>query len=138
MSSNKNPTCPYCGGESAKTTGYFVYPHVKRLNNRTFYFCDDGHAPAWVGSHRRTGKPLGTLANGYLRKERSRTHEMFDPLWQASGRHTRDSMYQWLAEQMGIPAHRCHVGMFDLEQCEQAQKIIARHVGATLRSALGG
>lgn len=138
MTKQKNPTCPYCGSESAKTTGHFVYPHVKRLNNRTFYYCDHGHEPAWVGSHKRTGRPLGTLANAELRALRSATHTLFDPLWQGKPRGTRDKLYTWLSMAMGIPPHKTHIGMFTLEQCHEAQRHIKVAIGEKIKLAMEG
>ena len=137
MTTSKLPICPYCGGDSAKTTGQFVYPHVKRLNARTFYFCDDGHPPAWVGSHKRTGRPLGTLANAELRAERTNTHQLFDPLWQAEGRAAREGLYLWLGDAMGLRPNKCHIGMFDLDQCREAQQVIMAELGRKIAAAEG-
>lgn len=77
-----------------------------------------------------------TPADQKTRDARHALHRIFDPLWHdAAGRFKdgqrknkrwvrHDRAYQWLADAMGIPKAKCHFGMFTLEQCAQARKII--------------
>lgn len=129
------PACPYCGERAQLVTGSHVYPHRPDLYQLKFWACDP--CSAHVGCH-KTGAwthdaqgerifsdgtlPLGRLANAELRKAKQRVHEAFDPLWQDASQRTaaRLAAYAWLAQEMGLTAAQCHIGCFDVEQCEQA------------------
>ena len=114
-----NPICTYCETPSDLVTGQKIYPHRKDLYSRSFYYCDNGHDPAYVGCHSGTIKPLGRLANAELRKLKSAVHSRFDRLW-VEGTVTRSEAYKWLGEALGIQPKDCHIGMFDVERCNQA------------------
>lgn len=111
------PSCPYCEQPSRKATGLDIYPHRPDLSGLSFYLCSD--CDAYVGSHRKTGQPLGRLANAELRGWRKKAHVAFDPLWKDDGRFTRKEAYARLATHMGITTDQCHIAMFDVEQCQQ-------------------
>lgn len=64
---------------------------------------------AWNGS-------TSTPADAETRQLRHRCHELFDPLWR-EGRMTRRAAYAHLRGLMKLPKERCHIGMFDKEQC---------------------
>lgn len=49
-------------------------------------------------------------------------HEAFDPLWR-SGQRKRADTYKWLAEQLGLPLARCHIGLFDEAQCRRVLEL---------------
>ncbi|TLG71393.1 zinc-finger-containing protein [Culicoidibacter larvae] len=105
--------CPYCGSEA------------KLLSSKEFYGTDYGtnvyscpDCDAYVGTHGRGGRPLGTLANQQLRILRRKCHKEFDKLWQKRGGWTRGGAYQWLADTMGLTAEEAHIGMFSVEQCQ--------------------
>lgn len=126
-------TCQYCG----QPAGY--YP-----SSAPFYQGRD-YGPLWacvaddaqVGCH-PDGSPLGTLANKQLRRVRIAVKEVFNPLWEdidaaypgipVRRGHVRQVMrtraYQWLAEQMKLPASECHIAMFDEVRCRWAMQII--------------
>lgn len=115
------PLCPYCHKQSVKITGNELYGNRKDTNKKLFWVCWD--CQAWVGCHKGTETPLGTLANGELREMRSQVHWDFDQIWQLKHM-TRTQAYEWLAEQMGISQEDCHVAMFDIVKCQQAQQIL--------------
>lgn len=115
-----NPICPYCGDKSKLVTGEVVYPHRADLYSKVFYVCMP--CDARVGCHPNTTKPLGRLANAELRTAKSAAHAAFDPLWRC-GNFTRQQAYGWLALEMQIKQHECHIGMFDLDQCAQVIRI---------------
>jgi len=112
--------CPYCGAEAKKVTGKEVYPHRPDLYSKTFYMC----APcnAYVGCHPGTCKALGRLANAELRAAKSAAHRMFDPIWR-DGDMSRSEAYRWLAGQLGIDKKDCHIGMFDVDMCEEVERV---------------
>lgn len=111
------PLCSYCGKFSRKVTGETVYPHRPDLSAKTFYQCVP--CDAYVGTHPGTDIPLGRLANAELRRWKSLTHLVFDPLWQ-SERYTRKEAYTRLGILMGLVPDECHIGMFNIEQCRRA------------------
>ena len=75
----------------------------------------------------RTDKPLGRLADAALRKWKMAAHASFDPLWKTGPfRGRRKAAYGWLAEQMGLPIEKTHIGMFDIPQCQEVIKIIEK------------
>lgn len=110
--------CDYCNNEAQLVNGDVIYPHRPDLHGSKFYYCVDDQA--WVGCHRGTTKPLGRLANAELRQAKQDAHAAFDVLWRATipaGTYSRDSAYQWLADQLGIPRADCHIGLFDIDRC---------------------
>lgn len=71
---------------------------------------------AFVGCHRGTEDPKGTMANAELRLWRRRAHAAFDPLW-VDGKMERNDAYCYLADLLGIDPDHCHIGMMNIEEC---------------------
>lgn len=107
--------CPYCDKDAKLVFGNKIYPHRYDLYDKKFYMCSP--CRAWVGCHPSSDKPLGRLANAELRKAKQTAHAMFDPIWK-QGAMTRTAAYSWLANEIGVAPQNCHIGMFDLHQCE--------------------
>ena len=124
----KKPTCPYC-----KVPARFFASSAKFYNGRDYgpvYACEP--CGAWVGCHKGTHNALGRLANKELRAAKQLAHGAFDRLWQAKIRkeglskgRARKAGYTWLAIQMGIEVHRCHIGWMDLEECRRVVELCA-------------
>lgn len=111
--------CDYCHGEAQLVGGDTIYPHRPDLRTKAFYLCR--LCDAYVGCHPGTIRPLGRLANAELRHAKIEAHKAFDPLILA---HTsRSAAYRWLAKQLGINKHDCHIGMFDVETCRRVMEI---------------
>lgn len=116
--------CGYCGKETEAIDSKEIYGKHYGLA-RICRPCN-----AYVGCHDGTDKPLGRVANKELRRWKQEAHRWLDPLWKAKmARGTkkgkaRGAAYRWLADCMGIEAKDCHIGMFTLEQCKLAVKII--------------
>jgi len=116
--------CPYCGAPAVLVDSKEVYGR----SYGNIWLCRP--CRAWVGVHKVEGnenKPLGRLADESLRDWKKRVHAAFDPLWKAKMRRdgcskgvARKAAYTWLAEQLGISVHRCHIGEFDDEMCQRA------------------
>ena len=101
--------CDYCGHKAALVDDSEIYG---RSFGHTAYLCRN--CGAYVGCHGRTDKPLGRLADAALRKWKMAAHASFDPLWKTGPfRGRRKAAYGWLAEQMGLPIEKTHIGMFD-------------------------
>lgn len=110
--------CPYCG-------------HPPMLADSPFgkrWECTP--CEAYVGTHKGTEIPLGSLADPKLRERRTDVHQYFDQLWRRKMRRdgvwkseARAAAYEWLAGEMGLEMIECHIGMMDLEECALAIKL---------------
>lgn len=133
------PVCAECN--SAKHVG-IAYGNLIYPNRRDLWSYDDGSERFWwrcsacgayVGVHRYTLKALGTPAGPETRAARARAHAAFDPLWRKRMRlsglkqnKARSKGYVWLAEQLGIDAKDCHIGMLTAEQADAVVRICTR------------
>lgn len=101
--------CPECGADLVfKATGKFG----------PFYGCVNW--PKCNGAHSAhdDGTPMGVPADQATRTKRREAHNSFDSLrielcW--SRRHS----YAWLAARMNLSSVKCHIGRFNINQCEQ-------------------
>lgn len=110
--------CPYCWGWSVCADSAEIY------NGRSYgwiWLCRP--CRAYVGCHKGTKEALGRLADAHLREKKKAFHAELDPLWK-SGRFGRSWLYEWLAKEMGMSKDRCHGGMFNTEQCDNAIEIL--------------
>ena len=82
------------------------------------YYCKPCNA--YVGTHKNTTKPLGTMANHELRYWRRKAHAVFDPLWK-SGKMSRQRAYEMLNNHFG---KEVHIGESDIEMCQEIIKSI--------------
>jgi len=116
--------CPYCHQPAKLVTGEVIYPHRPDLFDRKFWQCKPCNA--YVGTHKSSPvhMPLGRLANAELRLWKQKAHLVFDKFWKnpMTGL-TRNEAYMMLADKMGIPREQCHIGMFDVEQCKETERI---------------
>ena len=117
----KEVFCPYCGKRAEFVDSAEVY---HGWSYGMIYLCRP--CDAYVGCH-GNGKgdsPKGRLANAELRRWKIAAHNAFDPLWKFGPfRGLRNSAYAWLAEQMGLPKEKTHIGMFDVAECQQVIQI---------------
>lgn len=121
--------CPYCGKKAKLVNGDKIYPYIKKLGVKKFWMCSD--CEAYVGCHRKSvftnfknNVPLGRLANKKLRWYKVRVHELFDKCWKGKGRKARTRAYKRFAKIMDMPTEECHIGMFDVETCKKAIKLL--------------
>ena len=116
---NKNSIkCNYCGGRAELTSSAEVYGGKYY---GMIYLC----RPCWayVGCHPGTKNPLGRVANAELRNWKMKAHAVFDPIWK-SGKMTRRETYEYLAEKLNISVDKCHIGMFDVDNCKKVIEIM--------------
>jgi hypothetical protein len=117
--------CPYCGAPTELIDSGEIY-HGTSYGQA--WICRP--CQAWVGCHRGTSDPLGTLANAPLRAARHRAHAALDRLWKRGrrgDRQRRSDTYRWLAAQLGIAQDDCHIGHFDEDTCQQVVEICEEH-----------
>lgn len=118
-------TCPYCLNKSEHIDTSVLYGESYGM----MYWCLE--CDAYVGTHdHNPKKALGRLANRELREAKKKAHFYFDQLWNRaieeqgrSKKEARTSAYKWLSNQLNIPLKYTHIGMFDLELCEQTINI---------------
>lgn len=111
--------CDYCGRETEYVDSKVIYGK----SYGKIYLCRN--CMAYVGVHKGTDKPLGRLANAELRNWKKAAHAVFDPLWKYGRfRGHRNAAYAWLAQKMGLPVEKTHIGMFDVGQCRKAIEIM--------------
>lgn len=124
--------CPYCGDESQLVDDEEIY--AKSYGGKC-YVC--WPCVAWVGCHTGTKKALGRLANKELRQAKIEAHAHFDLLWKKKQRvartkygknNARSLAYKWLSEKMGTPPLITHIGMFNVEQCQQVVKLCKPYI----------
>lgn len=111
--------CPYCGAEVVLRDASYIYSSNKSKEYGKFWVCSNyPKCNSYVGCHKDTDTPLGRLANPRLRCLKMEAHKQFDPLWK-SELMTRRQAYKWLSEQLNIPVEKCHIGMFDVKECQK-------------------
>lgn len=63
--------CPYCGAKASLRPASAVYGTATKVPDSYLYVCDRyPRCDSYVGAHKRTKEPMGTLANGDLRNKR--------------------------------------------------------------------
>ena len=106
--------CSYCNKPSELVTGKTIYPHRPDLYSKYFYYCKDCNA--YIGCHKGTKEPMGTLAKADLRLARVKTHEALDKIWKETLL-SRYKTYKALANYTELHIDATHIGLFDEYQC---------------------
>lgn len=107
--------CPYCHKPAEWVPNEVVYG--KRYGKSWMvWLCRCLPNYVYVGCHKNTRRPLGTMANSELRGWRRKAHKAFDPIWQ-DREMKRPDAYAWLAGRMKVA--EAHVGEFDIAQCQR-------------------
>lgn len=110
--------CPYCGALATKHPASYVYGKFAKPDV-FLYVCD--HYPkcnSYVAAHKDSGLPMGTLANGILRKKRIAAHKALDRIWN-KGYMTKEQVYIWLQAKLNMTAQEMHIGKFDEYYCNR-------------------
>lgn len=120
--------CPHCGAKAELRDSSVVY---KGRSFGLLYVCQNyPKCDSYVGVHKGTNRPKGTLADRITREARVRAHGTFDQVWK-NGRMSRSKAYRLLATLLEIPASEMHIGQMSVEGCEKiigaAEKIIERN-----------
>ena len=113
----KQLLCPYCGAQALLREGSFLFEdaYVKYLYVCVRYpECD-----SYVAAHDSSKKPMGSLANGTLRKKRILAHHEFDRLWKGNSPvFTRKQAYNWLSDRLGGHLRHIHIGSIGEGWCD--------------------
>lgn len=112
--------CPYCGGSTKYVDSSVVYSK----SYGPIFLC--AKCEAWCGVHKGTSISLGRLANKELRDWKKKAHDALDVLWKRKMEKdgvpknvARNLCYSWLREKMNLRKEVCHIGMFNVVQCQQ-------------------
>jgi ssDNA-binding Zn-finger/Zn-ribbon topoisomerase 1 len=112
--------CPYCGSKAELRNSSIIYGKDYGM----MYICNNYPlCDSYVGIHKRSFKPLGTLANKELRLLRSQAHTYFDAIWKyrkkQGDRYARKKGYKWLSKKLNTKLKYTHIGMFDKNRCNK-------------------
>lgn len=111
--------CNLCGGKVEYIPNKLIYG--KSYGSGYCYHCTE--CDAYVGTHKpRPKEALGILANSEMRDMKKKCHALFDPMWKTSAQ--RQTLYVWLAKELGIKIEDCHFGYFDIETLNKAYEIL--------------
>lgn len=122
----KTIRCPYCGSEAVLRDSSFVYGN-DNFGGHLYVCARYPMCNAYVGVHKHTLEPLGTLADGDLRHRRIEAHRVFDQLWR-TGIMTRDGAYRWMQARFGLASKQAHISHFSEYMCgvliSEASKVL--------------
>lgn len=116
--------CPYCGERTVFVSSSEVY---FGKDYGMIYLCRP--CQAWVGTHKNSSRALGRIANAELRVYKQKAHACFDRLWKPWRfiiPSARNIAYTWLSLRLRVPISRCHIGMFDVEECKHVVDLVTR------------
>lgn len=111
--------CPYCGAKAALRPASVVYGAATKVTDSYLYVCDRyPKCDSYVGAHKRTKQPMGTLANGDLRNKRIQAHKAFDWMWK-SGLMTKWQAYKWMQGKLALNDEQAHIAKFSEYMCDR-------------------
>ena len=118
----KTIKCPYCGAQAFLRPSSAVYG-MNAHPGEYLYVCSRYPAcDSYVGVHRKSMLPMGSLANGDLRNKRIHAHKVFDRLWQ-NGIMEKWQAYQWMQAKFGLSSEQAHIAKFSEYMCDQLIRI---------------
>lgn len=117
----------HCGSIASLRSNSLLYNGKEYGNGRAF-ICDCfPDCKGSVGTH-PDGRPLGTIPDEATKVLRRQIHAEIDPLWKnredRSKKRNRSSVYGWLRRILKISPQKCHIGMFNEQDCLRALEII--------------
>lgn len=113
------PVCPYCGRDAVLRPAEYVYGDDTITAGSMLYVCSGyPDCNSYVGVHRGTKKPMGSLADKELRNKRIRAHRAMNRLIE-SGYMCKNGVYAWLSCSLNLPPKETHIGCFSDYMCEQ-------------------
>lgn len=78
-----NIKCPYCGAQALLRPASVLFGEKAIDPTAPYYVCSRYPAcDSYVAAHRHSNLPMGTLADGSLRRKRIDAHAAFKQLWE--------------------------------------------------------
>lgn len=111
-------TCPKCHSKALLRPASVIFGDHAPDPTAKFYVC--ARYPAcdcYVSAHKGSLLPMGTLADGDLRRKRHQAHRALDALWR-SGAMSRKQAYRLLQLYLGIPEEDAHIAKFSAARCD--------------------
>ena len=111
--------CPYCGRQAVLRPATYVYGERNLDPENYLYVC--GGYPAcdsYIGVHKKSLRPMGTLADGNLRHKRIEAHRALNEVINA-GVMTKHGLYIWLQNRLCLSETEMHIGKFSYFRCEE-------------------
>lgn len=105
--------CQYCNKEAVWTENKAIYGK-NYGKSYMCYYCKPCNA--YVGCHKNSKAPLGTMANAELREWRKKAHAEFDPIWKNRSQKNRGKLYEEISRHFGKDIH---IGASDLVMCQR-------------------
>ena len=113
----QNVKCPYCGRPAILRDAAYVYK--ENALDKHLYVCSGyPECDSYVGAHRKSKLPMGTLANGDLRNKRIQAHKAFDWMWK-SGLMTKWQAYKWMQGKLALNEEQAHIAKFSEYMCDR-------------------
>lgn len=120
--------CPYCSRPVQIRPASEVYKN--NLDPESFLYVCNGFpnkCDAYVGAHKGSLKPMGTLADSGLRHKRIEAHRALDRIWQ-EGFMTRHGVYKWLALKLGLPYKDMHIAKLSDYYCDEVIRVCEKFI----------
>lgn len=116
--------CDVCGAPTQVAHNTDIYG--KWVGSHEWFIqCTDPQCGAFAETWPHSRVTFKKMATPQTRRARRMLHGIFDPLWKT--REQRTLAYTWLAEKMGLPRKECHIGLFSVEQCQQAILLVEKY-----------
>lgn len=113
----KNIVKCHCGARAMLRPASVVYDD--NAKKEYLYICSRYPAcDSYVGVHKKSLKPLGTLADKKLRIKRIQAHRAFNHIWE-SGLMKKWQAYKWMAAKFGLNTQQAHIAKFSEYMCDE-------------------
>lgn len=121
--------CPYCGCRAVLQKATAVYK--EHALEEYLYVCSNyPKCDSYVGVHKGTILPKGSLANRNLRHKRILAHRYFDSIWK-NGIMSKKNAYRWMQDIFCFNSEQAHIGQYSDYMCEQiiaeSKKVLETH-----------
>lgn len=111
--------CPYCKRPGVLRPAAYVYGDNNLDPEKYLYVCSGyPSCDSYIGAHKKSMRPMGTMADSDLRNKRIEAHRALDTIWK-NGYMTKHSTYIWLQNRLNLREKDTHIGKFSYYLCEQ-------------------
>lgn len=114
------PSCPYCGSTTVLRSAKYVHG-VNALDEHLYVCKRYPECNAYVGVHKGTLTPMGSLANGDLRHKRIQAHRVLSLLWETDIM-SKKQAYRWMQDKFGLTEKQAHIGNYSDYRCDELIK----------------
>ena len=106
----------HCGATAVLRPASFI--HTNPYYDEYIYVCSKyPECDSYVGAHKRSRKPKGTLADKNLRNKRIEAHKIFNKLW-TTGLMEKWQAYKWMQGKLGLHRYDAHIAKLSPYMCD--------------------